>query len=527
MKTALAKHAPSWLAQMPSLWSRSDRSALEARGRATRERMLRELTQAVEAISAESPLVLKLEDIHWSDASTVDWLSHVARRPEFARLMVLATFRPADAAAVAAGLGGITSELAVHGHCHEMALTPLKLEAIEAYLAARLGNGQQAAQPREIARVLLERTGGNPLFMVSIVNELAQQQDGASATPGAVGAIPQDVRRFIERQINSLDEADRTLLTAASVIGREFATAAVAAGLEMNVEQVEAASARLVRLGVFITRSGTGAWPDGTPTELYAFRHDLYRELLYGRLSATRLVQNHARVGARLEAAWSTCPEAIAAEIAEHFERARQLARAIPHLKRAAAKALRRSANEEAIGHLRRALAGLAQVADEVERAKLEVELQVSMGAAFMAMRGFGAPEVQEAYARAEALCDRLGEREDLFPAIWGQWMFRTGRSEMSELSPARCEASGARGEIRRGRAEAPGPSRDVVDVVCLRRPRRCLQACRCRPCALRWQGASGHGIELWQSRCCLLCAQFQRDGPGACRRGTARAHRD
>lgn len=90
-------------------------------------------------------------------------------------------------------------------------------------------------------------------------------------------------------------------------------------------------------------------WPDSTPTELYAFRHDLYRQLLYERLPATRRARSHARVGARLEAAWATRPDTIAAEIAEHFERGHYLVRAIPHRRRAAAKALRRSANEEAI----------------------------------------------------------------------------------------------------------------------------------------------------------------------------------
>src|SRR5262249_54812338 len=109
----------------PSLWSRSDRRILEARGRATRERMQRELTHTVEAISSDSPLVLKLEDIHWSDASTLDWLAHVARRPEPARLMVLATFPPANAAAIAADLGGITSDLAVHGRCREILAEPV------------------------------------------------------------------------------------------------------------------------------------------------------------------------------------------------------------------------------------------------------------------------------------------------------------------------------------------------------------------------------------------------------------------
>src|SRR5262249_15494386 len=96
-----------------------------------------------------------------------------------------------------------------------------------------------------------------------------------------------------------------------------------------------------------------------------------------------------------------------------------------------AAKALRRSANEEAIGHLRRALDAIGHIADDVERTKVEVEVQVAMGAAFAANRGFGAPEVQGAYVRAEALCDDLGERADIFPALWGQWLFRWGRTDM------------------------------------------------------------------------------------------------
>ena len=429
VREALADHAPSWLAQMPSLWSRNQRRSLEARARATRDRMLRELTQAVEAIAADKPLVLKLEDIHWSDASTLDWIAHVARRPERARLMVLATLRPADAAAIRAGLGNIISELAVHGRCREIALAPLPLEAIEDYLKARLGNNETNTQA--VAPLLLERTGGNPLFMVSIVSELIRQ-DAPAATPGAINAIPHDVRRFIDRQIDDLDQDDRDLLSAASVIRREFATAAVAAVVEADLVAVESACARLGRQGVFIVKSGMQLWPDGTRAELYAFRHDLYRELLYERLPATRRALSHARVGARLEAAWATRQDAIAAEIAEHFERANELARAIPHHQRAAAKALRRSANEQAIRHLQRALEAIEHIADEVERSRIEVELRVAVGAAFMATRGFGAPEVLEAYARAEALSERLGARADLFPAIWGQWMFRTGRSEMS-----------------------------------------------------------------------------------------------
>jgi DNA-binding winged helix-turn-helix (wHTH) protein/predicted ATPase len=431
IKEILRAQAPSWLAQIPSLWSQSERSALEARGRATSKRMIRELTLAVEVIASDVPLLIKLEDLHWGDPSTLDWIAHVARRPEPTRLMVLATCRPAGAASANMDLGGVIAELALHGQCKEIALSPLNLKAVEAYLQGRLGADDGAGQLHEMAPLLLARTGGNPLFMASIVNQLTQRE-AQERTPGAIVSIPHDVRRFVDRQIDDLDETDRKLLTAASVIGRQFATAAVAPALETDPEQVETACARLARRGVFVIKSGSTTWPDGTRTELYAFRHDLHRELLYDRLPATRRALSHARVGRRLEAAWTLRPEAIASELAEHFDRGNELAHAIPHYQRAAATALRRSANAEAIGHLRRALDAVGHIADEVERTRTEVELQIGLGAAFMATRGFGAAEVLEAYSRAEALCERLGERADIFPALWGQWLFRTGRSEVN-----------------------------------------------------------------------------------------------
>ncbi len=433
IKEILAAHAPSWLAAMPSLWPRREGAALERRGRATRERMLRELTDAVEAIATDVPLVIELEDLHWSDASTLDWLAHVARRPEPVRLMVLATLRPADQAAGKAGLGRLLTELALHGWCREIALDPLGLEAIEAYLEVRLGGGEAAASAHEMAPLLLERTGGNPLFMTGIVRELAKGgADGHGLGPGlgAVRSIPHDVRRFIDLQIDALDQGDRDLMMAASTIGRAFATAAVAAALQSDVEAVETACARLARQGMFVTAAGSATWPDGTRAELFSFRHDLYRELLYDRLTATRRALSHARVGRRLEAAWAGGLDAVGVELAEHFERGNDAARAIPYHRRAAATALRRSANEEAIRHLRRALDAIGAIADADERAKVEIELRVGIGAAHIAMDGFGAPEVLEAYTRAQSLCDRLGERVDLFPALWGQWMFRTGRGE-------------------------------------------------------------------------------------------------
>ena len=171
VKDVLSRHAPSWAAQIPSLRSRSTETVSDARTPATRARMMRELTLAIEEITSDVPLVLKFEDIHWSDASTLDWLAHVAHRPEPSRLMVLATFRSTEAAS--RKLGDFVAELALHGRCSEIALDPLGLEAIEVYLRNRLHNETRVNLQRT-AELLLERTGGNPLFLTSIVSHFVQ-----------------------------------------------------------------------------------------------------------------------------------------------------------------------------------------------------------------------------------------------------------------------------------------------------------------------------------------------------------------
>ena len=403
----------------------------------------------------------------------------MARRPEPARLMVVATFRPADAAAAKAGLDRIVTELAVHGWCREIALEPLGLQAIETFLAARLGAAGDAAHAHEMAPLLLERTGGNPLFMTGIVNELAQR-DAAERTPGMIRSIPHDVRRFIERQIDELDAADRDLLMAASVVGRarsrpppwrpRWRTMRRRSRPRARASPGRPCSLRRRARSPGRTAPGASAIPSATIS---------IASCLYDRLPATRRALTHARVGTRLEAAWAGRLDAIASELAEHFDRGGEPVRAIPHHQRAAAKALRRAANEEAIGHLRRALGAIGAIADEVERTRVEVELSVALGAAFIATRGFGAAEVLDAYSRAETLCDRLGERVDLFPAIWGQWLFRTGRSE-TDVSRRLCRRLLALAEkFDQCGPEDPGAPRQLGDVV---RHRQAGPGARSRP---------------------------------------------
>ncbi len=113
--------APTWLVQMPSLAGAADRDRLqrEILG-STKERMLREMAEALEALTAEIPLVLVLEDLHWSDYSTLDLIASLARRREPARLLLIGTFRPVDVIVRAHPLRAVKQELAAHGLCEEL-----------------------------------------------------------------------------------------------------------------------------------------------------------------------------------------------------------------------------------------------------------------------------------------------------------------------------------------------------------------------------------------------------------------------
>ena len=131
----LHQSAPTWLVHLPALVPAADYEAVQARaGGTTRERMLRELAEAVEALTAEQPLILILEDLHWSDGATLDWLAAVARRREAARLLVVGTYRPAEAVVQAHPVRRMTQDLLLHGQGVEL---PLGLWA-EAEVAAYL-----------------------------------------------------------------------------------------------------------------------------------------------------------------------------------------------------------------------------------------------------------------------------------------------------------------------------------------------------------------------------------------------------
>ena len=382
----LREHAPTWLVQLPSLVRIEDREQL-ARDifGATPERMLREMSEALEALTRETPLVLVIEDLQWSDYSTLDIIGALATRREHARLMIIATYRPVDAILNEHPVKSVKQELVVHRKAVDLQLDFLPKTAVDEYLQLRF---PENSFPQELARLIHQRTEGNPLFLINIVDYFLSQDAIAQTDSGwnlvlplsqiELG-VPDSVRQIIERQIDRLTEVEQLMMEAASLAGHEFSSAAVATALEADAVRIEELCERVVRRHQFIQCAGEREWPDGSVSSRYRFRHALYRSTLAQRLSPARRAQIHLRLAEYGERIYGECATEIAAELAMHFEHGRAWRRAIACLQQAAARDARRYANRESMSHLTHALELVERLA-EGERTSLRISLMKERG---------------------------------------------------------------------------------------------------------------------------------------------------
>ena len=435
----LHAHAPMWLLQMPSLVSASDRELLN-RGisGATRERMLREIGEALEALTSEQPLVLILEDLHWSDYSTLDLISYLATQRQPAHLMLIGTYRTAELIVSGHPLKAVKQELLAKQQCEELPLQYLNEDAVGKYLSIRFPGNRF---PDGLARLIHERTEGNPLFMVNAVDFLVAEglivehetrwELVVEIEKVEVG-VPESIKQMIEKQLDHLDAEKQRTLEAASVAGAEFSTLAVVAGLGEDRALVEARCDELARRHQFIQDRGVQELPNGEASTRYGFIHALYQNILYERMSASRLVQLHRRIGERGEDVYGENAGEIAAELAMHFDRGRDYKRAAKHFQQAADNAIRRFAYREAVGLARRGLELLRKLPDTAERAEQELLMQLTLGVPLIATEGYAAPDVGSVYLKARELCQQLGGTADVSEVLWGLRTYHTLRAEFA-----------------------------------------------------------------------------------------------
>lgn len=435
----LRRYAPTWLAQLPALLEVEERRELQAivQG-ATQQRMLRELAEALEVLAVEQPLILILEDLHWSDASTLEVLAYVGQRRDHARLLIVGTYRPIEVIMQGHRLKGVKQELAAHGQCAELRLELLTVDDVNVYLTARFANGSLLPT---LATEVHRRTEGNALFMVNLVEAWVRQgviaHDGQwrGQEPLAVNHTPGTVRQVIEKQLERLGKQEQRMLETASVAGTEFTVAAVAAGLKEDLDEIEDHCEAFALQGHFLEERGIAEWPDGTMSGRYGFRHALYQNVLYERVAEMRRMRLHRAIGERTEAGYGEQAREIAAELAVHFEQGRDYQRAVQYLQHAGQNANQRSANVEAVSHFTKALELFKTLPDTPNRDQQELTLQIALGSALMATKGFVNPEVEHTYTRARELCQRVGETPQLVPVLWGLTTFYGLKGDFKEAA--------------------------------------------------------------------------------------------
>jgi tetratricopeptide (TPR) repeat protein len=435
----LRQHAPTWLMQFPSFLNAADVEMLRRKTRgATRERMLREMAEAMEVAALTRPFILVLEDLHWSDTATLDFLAFLARRRAPARLLVVGTYRPAELAAGAHPLATLTQDLLQHRLSTEIAVPLLTQAEVAAYLEVRLPLDLRDDLSVEAwACRLHQRTDGNPLFLTNVVDYLLSQGKRNGTEPRhpssehLLEVVPHNLQQMIEKQIDRLSLEDQQLLEVASVVGVEFSAAAVAAGLESDVVAVEERCRELARRARFLRTLGVEEWPDKTVATQYGFIHSLYQQVLYQRVTEAQKVRLHLRVGTRLEAGCREQTRENATALARHFALGRNYLRAVHYSQQAAENAVWRCAFHEAQAHFTRGIELLHYWPDTPERTQQEILLHVTVLGPFIAVKGEASAEVEHVYERIIELHQQLGDGK--FPSIvlLGLWLVRLVRGEL------------------------------------------------------------------------------------------------
>lgn len=412
-KAVLRRVAPTWLLHLPGLVPPEELDDLRQRSfGATGERMLREMSEVLEALAASQPLLFVLEDLHWSDLATLDLLTRIAHRTDPAQLMVIATYRPIEVILGRHPLKAVRQELYARRLCTEISLEALGPEASREIIARRL---PERAASREFADDVFRRTEGHPLFLVNVLDYAASHGELDSG-------IPETIAGMIEKQLDRLDARERGLLETASVAGSEFPLFWLAEASREDPLALEETCEDMARKRLFLRPAGNQGG-----SSRYAFLHALYREVLYRRLGAGRRTLLHKRLGEWLERTHAGSQAGLAPELAFHFEQGADYARAVHYLELAAHRAGRRNAPQEGCNLTRKGIALSARL-PESDRGPAVIRLREQLG--LLLRLGGHFSEAAAEFAAMESEAAAIGSLEHrLHGLLWRagvlSWMDR------------------------------------------------------------------------------------------------------
>jgi predicted ATPase/DNA-binding SARP family transcriptional activator len=400
--------------------------------------LFEQYTRVLQTLARQAPLLLMLDDLQWADAGSVNLLFHLGRQLAASRILVVGAYRPEDVALGRAGerhpLEAVISEFQ-----RDFGDTVVDMDQAEGrgFVEAILDSEPNQLNPA-FRDILYQQTSGHPLFTVELLRGMQERGDIVQDAAGrwVEGSsldwetLPVRVEAVIAERIGRLPAALRQTLRVASVEGEVFTAEAVAQVLQADErEMVSWLSSELDRTHRLV-RAERILRMESQCLSSYRFRHILFQKYLYSSLDPVERVHLHEGVGTALETLYGEGVEEISVQLARHFQEAGIAQKAIPYLQRAGEKAVRLSANEEAIEHFTQAVALLDTLSDTPERARQELTLQLALDAPLQATKGYASPECGRARDRAYELCQQMGQTPELLPALWSLGSFYLARAE-------------------------------------------------------------------------------------------------
>ena len=380
-----------------------------------KRRTLQALVDQLAALAAQQPMLVLYEDVHWADPSTLELLGLVIERIPHLRVLALITFRP-------------EFQPPWTGHAHVTTLAMGRLGRRQgADLIARVTGDKPL--PPTIVEQIVARTDGVPLFVEELTKTVLESGLLADAGdhyelsgPLPPLAIPATLHDSLMARLDRLAPV-KEVAQIGAVIGREFSHELLAAVAPMSANQLGEALEQLVQ-SELVFRRGT------PPDAIYSFKHALVQDAAYSTLLRGRRQELHARIAQALEERFPETAASMPELLAHHCTEAGLAKTAIEYWLRAGRQAISRSANLEAVAQFRKGLSLLQILPDDPVCRQNELDLQVGLGEALIAAKGWSASEVPQVYQRARQLCEQLQQTSQLLAVLYGLFAYYHVRGE-------------------------------------------------------------------------------------------------
>jgi serine/threonine protein kinase/tetratricopeptide (TPR) repeat protein len=388
--------------------------------------LFEQFMRILEVLAKQKPLLLVLDDLQWVDTGSANLLFHLGRRIKGCRIMIIGIFRPSEI-----DLGRAGERHPLESILHEFKRDFGDIEVEVGNVAGRqfidaLLDTEKNQLGESFRDGLFKQTKGHPLFTVELLRDMQERgvliknkkDQWVEGSELNWDALPARVDAVIEERINRLSDNLRDILTLASVEGEEFTVEVVARLQETEVrELVRLLSQELDKRHHLVSAKGIHRINSQRLSQ-YLFQHILFQKYLYNNLDEVERAHLHGETGEILEILYGDFADEISSQLARHFNEAGDIEKAIEYFFKAGDKAVKVSANQEAIQHFKQALDLLQTLPESKNRDKQELSLQLALILPLQATQGFASPEIGQAVTRAQELYHQFGETPEAFMAL-------------------------------------------------------------------------------------------------------------